>query len=167
MIRAVTLPMVILSALLCLAAATGADTGTVLKNTEIKAEPFRDAKVLATIKTGDKVEILKRVGGWFQIKRGNLDGWVRMLSIRRGEARKRAVAADDVLALASGRAGTGQVVATTGIRGLSEEELKTAKFTDAEVKKMESLKIAPEEAQKYAEAGKLAPQAVKHLRNPD
>lgn len=167
MIRGGIILVAFLSALIGFSSAIGADPGTALKNVEIKAEPFRDAKVLGALKTGDKVEILKRSAGWYQIKTGNRIGWVRMLSIRRGAARKRNVAADDVLALASGRAGTGHVVATTGIRGLNEEELKHARFNEAEVKKLESFTIAPEDARKFAEAGKLVAQKVDALRSPE
>jgi len=105
------------------------ESGAAVKTDELKAEPFRDAKTVGTLTTGDKVEILKKDGGWFQVKSGRGSGWVRMLSIRRGEARKASAGSEvaGLAGLASGRAGTGRVVATTGIRGLNEEELKAAK----------------------------------------
>ena len=60
----------------------------VLKTDNLMAEPFRDAKTVGSLATGDNVEILKKQGGWFQVKSAKGSGWVRMLSIRRGEARK-------------------------------------------------------------------------------
>ena len=114
------------------------ETGTALKTDKLMAEPFRDAKTVGSLSTGDKVEILKKQDGWFQVKSAKGSGWVRMLSIRLGEARKGTVDTTGMLGLASGRAGTGTVVATTGIRGLSEEDLKAAKYSEPELKKVES-----------------------------
>ena len=159
---AVLLPMVTLAAGMALAG----DAGTALKADDLKAEPFRDAKTVGSLTTGDRVEILKKQGGWFQVKSGKGSGWVRMLSIRRGEARKGGDDAAGVLGLASGRAGTGQVVATTGIRGLNEEDLKAAKYNEAELKKAESFAAPQADARKFAAEGKLVARKVQYLPAP-
>jgi hypothetical protein len=137
--------------------------GTVLKADKLKAEPFRDAKVVGSLATGDNVEILNKQGGWYQVKSAKGGGWVHMLSIRRGEARKDNVDATGLLGLASGRAGTGHVVATTGIRGLSEEDLKAAKYNETELKKAESFGVTRAEATKFAAEGKLTARKVDYL----
>ena len=69
-----------------------------------------------------------------------------------------------VLAAASGRAGTGQVVSTTGIRGLSEEELKAAKFNESEVKTLEGYTLSADEGRQFANAGKLIPITFANLK---
>ena len=71
-----------------------------------------------------------------------------------------------LLGLASGRAGTGKVVATTGIRGLSEEDLKAAKYNETELKKAESYGVTRAEAQKFAAEGKLTARKVEYLPAP-
>jgi len=144
------------------------ENGAAIKADELKAEPFRDAKTVGTLSTGDKVEILKKDGGWFQVKSARGNGWVHMLSIRRGEARK-ASAGNEVAGLAglaSGRAGTGRVVATTGIRGLDEEELKAAKFNEAELKLAESYLASRAQAQQFAAKGKLTARKLDYLPDP-
>ena len=146
--------------------ALAGDAGTALKADDLKAEPFRDAKTVGSLATGDRVEILKKEGGWLQVKSAKGSGWVRMLSIRRGEARKGSGDAAGVLGLASGRAGTGQVVATTGIRGLNEEELKAAKYNETELKKAESFGTTQAEARKFAAEGQLVPRKVEYLPAP-
>jgi hypothetical protein len=153
---------------LLLAAGTtfAADTGTALKADVLKAEPFQDAKTVGSLAAGDRVEILKKEGGWFQVKSTKRSGWVRMLSIRRGEARKGSGDAAGVLGLASGRAGTGNVVATTGIRGLSEEDLKAATYDEAELKKAESFGVTEEEARRFAAEGNLVARKVEYLSAP-
>jgi len=149
--------------LLLSAAVCAAESGTALKSDELKAEPFRDAKTVASLATGDKVEILKKDGGWLQVKSAKGSGWVRMLSIRKGAARKGSGDTAGLLGLASGRAGTGKVVATTGIRGLNEEELKSAKFNEQELKLDESYATSRAGAQKFAAQGKLAARKFDYL----
>lgn len=155
-----------LAALLLSGALHAAESGTALKPDDLKAEPFRDAKTVAKLASGDKVDILKKNGGWYQVKSAKGKGWVRMLSIRKGDARKGGGDASGVLALASGRAGTGKVVATTGIRGLNEEELKSAKFDEAELKRAESYASSKSAAAKFAAAGKLAARRFDYLPAP-
>ncbi len=152
--------------LLAAGPAWAAETGTALKNDDIKAEPFRDAKTIAPLAKGESVEILKKEGGWYRVKSPKASGWVRMLSIRKGEARKESGAAAGLLGLASGRAGTGKVVSTTGIRGLNEEDLKAAKFDEAELKRVDSYAVTKDKAQAFAKQGGLAPRKFDYLTAP-
>ena len=155
-----------LAALIFSGALHAAETGTALKSDDIRTEPFRDAKTVAKLATGDKVDILKKDGGWYQVKSAKGRGWVRMLSIRKGDMRKSGGSASGLLALGSGRAGTGKVVATTGIRGLNEEELKAAKFDEAELKRAESYATNKSAAAKFAAAGKLTARPFDYLPAP-
>jgi len=157
---------VTLAALLLSGALHAAESGTVIRGDELRTEPFRDAKIVAKLTAGDKLDILRKDGGWYQVNSAKGRGWVRMLSIRKGDARKGGGDASGVLALASGRAGTGKVVATTGIRGLNEEELKSAKFDEAELKRAESYATGKAEAARFAAAGKLAARPFDYLPAP-
>ena len=140
-----------------------AETGTVLKVDDIRTEPFRDAKSVAKVAVGDSVNIITQDNGWLQVSSAKSKGWIRMLSIRRGDTRKVGADAKGVLALTSGRAGTGAVVASTGIRGLTEEELKQAQFNEEEVKLAESYASNKLAAAKFAAQGKLAARSVAYL----
>ncbi len=140
-----------------------AEIGTALKNDDIKGEPFRDAKTIGPLVKGESVDILKKEGGWYWVKSSKAIGWVRMLSIRKGEARKESNAAAGLLSLASGRAGTGKVVSTTGIRGLNEEDLKAAKFDEAELKRVDSYAVTKDKAQAFAKQGGLVARKVDYL----
>ncbi len=156
--KAITL-FVLLSA----QAAWAAENGTLLKPDELKAEPFRDAKTVKSLTVGEKVEIVSKDGGWFKVKAGKSNGWVRMLSVRKGDAVKSKGEAAGLLSLASGRAGTGKVVATTGVRGLNEEELKAAKFDEPEVRLAESYAVKRSDAQQFAAQGKLLARPFDYL----
>lgn len=161
--RANRMGMAALLGLLLQSAAMAAESGTALKADAIRAEPFGDAKQVATLAKGDTVEILKKDGGWLQVKSAKGKGWVRMLSIRKGDAKKGSGEAEGLLSLASGRAGTGKVVATTGIRGLNEEELKAASFNAQELKLDESYAVSKADAQKFAKQGKLVARPFGYL----
>lgn len=154
----------ILLAVLLMPLAHAGESGVVIKADELKAEPFRDAKKVGALAAGDQVDIVKKDGGWLNVKSAKGKGWVRMLSIRRGAApAKSAAGASGLSSLASGRAGTGKVVATTGIRGLNEEELKAAKYDEAEVKLAESYATSRADAKKFADKGKLKVQKVDYI----
>jgi hypothetical protein len=153
--------------LLIAANAQAGESGTTIKADSLKASPFADADTLATLPSGTHVDILKKDGGWFQIKSNKGSGWMRMLSIRRGNTKSAGNELSGLAGLASGRAGTGKIVATTGIRGLNEEELKAAKYDEKQVSQAESYASTRLEAQKFAAAAKLKPQQVNYLPNPN
>jgi len=151
--------------LLCLTAQTGiaGEAGSALKADEIKAEPFRDAKTVGKLAAGAKVDIVKRDGGWLMISSPK-KGWVKMLSIRRGAATSApGVKPSGIAALASGRAGTGKVVSSTGVRGLNEEELKNAKFDEKELTLAESYAVNKKDAEQFAAKAKLKARRVNYL----
>ncbi len=152
-----------LCALLAAQPLWAAETGTLSKAEELKAEPFRDAKTLKNMVAGEKLEILGKEGGWYKVKAGKGSGYVRMLSIRKGDAKAKASEAAGLLALSSGRAGKGTVVATTGIRGLNEEELKAAKFDAEQLRLAESYAVNRGDAKKFAAQGKLAARPFDYL----
>ena len=88
-----------------------------------------------------------------------------MLSVRKGAARK-ANEVTGLAGLASGRAGTGKVVATTGVRGLSEEELKAAQFNESEVNNMEAQTVSKDDSRRFAAQGKLKSSRFDYLAKP-
>jgi hypothetical protein len=152
-----------LPALLLANISIAAETGSALKNDSIRFEPFADAKVTGTFKRGDSLEILSKKGAWLQVKSKKNTGWVRLLSVKRGGTNA-SNQVGGVLAAASGRAGTGQVVSTTGIRGLSAEELKAAKFNESEVKTLESYTQSAEQGRQFANAGNLKTVSFSNLK---
>jgi uncharacterized protein YraI len=156
----------LLLAMLAMQGVLAAETGTALKAEVVRAEPFGDAKSLGTLAAGEKVSILKKDGGWLQVKSGKRTGWVRMLSISKGAASNKGSSAAGLLGLASGRAGTGKVVATTGVRGLNEEELKAARFDERELRQAESFATGRADAQRFASQGKLKTQQFEYLPAP-
>jgi hypothetical protein len=141
--------------------ALAGEAGTALKADTLRKEPFADAKTVGSLAKNDSVEILSKKGAWLQVKSKKSTGWVRLLSVKRGAASSSASSVADI---ASGRTGTGNVVSTTGIRGLSAEELKAAKFNEEEIKKMESYQVSTGAAQSFASAGGLSATKMAYLK---
>lgn len=155
----------LLAALLLLPGiALAAETGTALRDDTLRKEPYADAKSAGTLKRNDKVDIIGKQGAWLQVKTRQASGWVRLLSVRRTSGSSNEAAG--VLGLASGRTGTGQVVSTTGVRGLNEEELKSAKFNEEEVKQLEGDSVSADEGRKFADAGGLKSRKLDYLPAP-
>lgn len=158
------LAMLLMSA----SAAHAGERATAIKTDTLRSAPFSDAKSIATLNSGSSVEIIKRQGGWYQIKSPQGSGWIRMLSLRKGDASKPSAgsSASSLAGLASGRAGTGKVVSTTGIRGLNEEELKAAHFDEKEISLAESYLTSRIEAQKFAAKARLKATQMDYLPKP-
>jgi len=131
-----------------------AETGSALKADIVRKEPYADAKKAGNMIKGEKLEILGKKGAWLNIKTAKTKGWVRLLSVKRGTV-SRSSQVKGVLDVATGRAGTGKVVATTGVRGLNEEDLKNAKYNEEEVLKMERYAQTVQQAQHFARQGGL------------
>ncbi len=142
-----------------------AESGTALKADTLRAEPFADAKAAGKIARNDKLEIIEKKGAWLRVRTPKSSGWVRLLSVKRGATAKSNEAAG-VLNVASGRAGTGQVVSTTGVRGLNEEELKAARFSEEEVASLERYLVTAEQAREFAAAGGLKERRQDYLPKP-
>ncbi|MCB5205606.1 SH3 domain-containing protein [Methylovorus mays] len=153
-----------LAAILFASSLAQAESGTALKNDTLRKEPYNDAKTSGQLKRGDKVDIVRKQGAWLQVKSAKTSGWVRLLSVRRAASTGNQAAG--VLSVASGRAGTGQVVATTGVRGLTEDELKQAQFSEPETKLLESYSVSAADGAQYAKAGGLKPIKLGYLPKP-
>ncbi|MES2636634.1 MAG: SH3 domain-containing protein [Pseudomonadota bacterium] len=139
------------------------EAGTALKADTLRLKPFTDAKTVGNLSKNDAVNILAKKGAWLQVKTKKTTGWVRLLSVKRGGV-SNSNQVGGIAAVASGRAGTGKVVSTTGIRGLSAEELKTAQFNEAEMKKLESFTLTPSDGQKFASSGGLTTSKLAYLK---
>jgi len=142
-----------------------AETGSALKADVLRQEPYSDALKIGNLARGETLQILNKKGAWLKVKTTQATGWVRLLSVKRGSAAL-FNPVKGVWDVASGRAGTGKVVATTGVRGLNEEELKNARYNEAEVKKMEHYIQTIQEGQQFAKKGGLKAIKFPYLPSP-
>lgn len=127
--------------------------GTVTRQTELKAEPSVAAPTLSTLAANTQVTITERQGGWLRVVSGEQRGWVRLLHVSSQPTARTAGAREELEAaarIATGRAGSGNIAVTTGIRGLDEQQLRDAKANEEELKKLEAFGVSAQDAQAHA-----------------
>lgn len=134
--------------------------GTVTRDDVIRAEPLATSATVAQVKTGAKLGILERNGFWRRVEGPEGQGWLKLSSVRveSGES-----AGAGLAALATGRGATGNVVTTSGTRGISAEDLTGSSPDTAELQRVEALAVAPEEARVFAADGGLVPRSLAYL----
>ncbi|OYZ04834.1 MAG: ligand-binding protein SH3 [Methylophilales bacterium 16-45-7] len=142
-------------------ACMAAESGTALKADTLRTQPYADAKSSGALVKNESLQILSKKGAWLQVKTKKATGWVRLLSVKRAGTGNALKGTMDV---ATGRAGTGKVVSTTGIRGLSAEELKAAKFNEAEMNKLDGYAVNKSVAQQFATSGGLSSNQTAYLK---
>lgn len=148
----------------CLAAgrATAQQAGTVKTEDVLRAEPSPTAAAVGGVAPGTKIAILERKAFWLRIKSGSATGWVKMSSVATegGSAGNPGALAG----LATGRLGSGNIVSASGTRGLSSEELKSARANFAALKQVQGMAISGEEASRFAAAGGLMTRSIEYVK---
>jgi len=149
-------------------AAIASEIGQTLVSTDLKSEPFADAKTMASLPANSAVDVLKRQGGWMQVKpAGNSEGWVKMTALKLGGATANTKGDSGMSALwntaMQGRSGNTGVTVATGVRGLSPEDMKNAQPAPEQVKKLDSLAATRSQAESAAKSGKLSRQNVDYI----
>ena len=155
-----------------LAGAANAESALTTRATELQAQPQSDSATITTLAENTKVEVIVRKGAWSQVKTATgQTGWIRMLSLKPESSAQQAPASSSnpVGALGSlltaGRTSNTATV-TTGVRGLSEEDLQNAQANPAEVEKMQKFSVDKNAAQSFAQRNKLAPVKIDYLPEP-
>jgi hypothetical protein len=141
--------------------ALGAETGTMLRNADLKSKPFLDAETLTKLPERAPVEVLARQGPWMQVRYQGKQGYVRMLQVRldlSDTALARAPATSSSGAIS--RPSSGAPMVTTGVRGFDEQALMDAEPAPEQFELMVSYAATAEQAIKFAQSTPLAARTV-------
>ena len=144
----------------------GAETAVTVKATELKQEPYSDATTLATLPGQTSVEVLKRQGGWTQVKPPSVSqGWVRMLSLRFGDGSAKQGDSGLGSLFNVARTGSSGTTVTTGVKGLdiTKDTVQNARPNMNELKRMHGYTVGKGEALKLAGSANLHKQSVEYL----
>jgi hypothetical protein len=141
-----------------------ADSGYVIRATDLKAKPYLDSDTMTKLPEKTPVEILTRQGPWMQVKAQDKTGYVRMLQVRlsvsdSAQARTSSAATSPVVTAAGRPAGSRPTV-TTGVRGFDEQGLKDAQPDPAAFEVMVGFAATRQQAQQFAQASPLTPRSV-------
>ena len=139
-----------------------AEPASVIRATELKQEPATDSATLAALPENAPVEALERKGGWTRVKTSRGEGWVRMLALRYkpGTAKAGDSGAKELYNVA--RTGSSGTQTTTGVRGLSAEQISNAQPNPAELNKLNEFAADRGAASGFAAEGSLTARSVEY-----
>ena len=143
------------------------ESGHAERERDARAEPRHDAKVVWKVPKDATFELIQRQNAWAEISHSGQQGWVLFFFVRPGEARKQNVGKElgGVLGLATKRQG-GQVTAVLGVRGITEEQLKGAKFNAEELRVLETHSVPLLAAGSFAKEAGLESRELDFLPAP-
>ena len=153
-----------LLALLLLPLLAHAEPATLVRASELKAQPATDAATVAQLAADAAVDAGERSGGWVRVKtQAGAEGWVKLLALRYGGpggAKRGDSGITQAINVA--RTGASGTQVTTGVRGLDEADIKTARPNPAELKRLEGYAESKQSSASFAEGGKLKAQRVEY-----
>jgi len=140
------------------------------RSTELKERGAAEARTVATLPENTAVKVLARGGGWTQVDAGSQKGWVRVFHLRFPATVEAASSSSgNPLSGISSALGFGRkssertTIATTGVRGLSPEDLKNASADPAALAKLQTYRADRAAAEKFARDAKLVAVVVEYL----
>lgn len=151
---------------LALSALAWGTQGSLLRAESLRAAPAANAAIVAGLAKGSAVDVLARQGGWMKVRSGTKVGWVRLLSVRPGQSRTGGSDLAGVAGLVTRRPDASRVVSVAGVRGLSEEDLKSAKFNAPQLEKMDTYGVSAAAARRFAASQELKARQVAQLPAP-
>jgi co-chaperonin GroES (HSP10) len=139
--------------------AVSSANAVMLKTDDLRAEPDSTSTALTRVEKGVRVRLLSSRSGWSQVSSAGKTGWVRVLSVS-SDARD-GIDLADVGAL--GKTPQGKVVAVAGVRGLDQENLKSASFNAADLALLHTYGSSRSEAEQFAHAAGLQAREMAYL----
>jgi len=140
-------------------------TGVVFIDIKLMDTPSHNGETITTLAADSVITIEQRQGSWTKVATTEYTGWVPTLTIRiksvvtREDFKAAAVEVSDKIEDETNT----QVVATMGIRGLDEEELKQAKFNKKQLALLESYYANKKQLTAFSQAGELKPKDIAYI----
>jgi len=138
------------------------------RSTELKERALADARTVATLPENSAVKVLARSGAWTQVDASGQKGWVRVFHLRfpasvetTSSSGGSGLLSGATSLLGFGRDTSKQAnLSTTGVRGLTPEDLKNANPDPEAVKKMQSYRAEKPAAEGFAREARLSSQTI-------
>ena len=140
-------------------------TGVVFIDIKLMDTPSHDGETMTILAADSVITVEQRQGSWTKVATAEHTGWVPTLTIRiksvvtREDFKAAAVEVSDKIEDETNT----QVVATMGIRGLDEEELKQAKFNKKQLALLESYYANKKQLTAFSQAGELKPKNIAYI----
>ena len=98
-----------------------AQDALILQSTQVRQDSSATSQKIFDVAAKKSVKVLEKKGFWVKIEADGKSGWVKLSDIELPGI------SNNIDPLSTGRAASGNIVNTAGVRGLSPEELKGAK----------------------------------------
>jgi hypothetical protein len=143
------------------------------RSTELKDRGANDARTVATLPENTAVKVLQRGGAWTRVDAAGQSGWVRVFHLRFPATVEPSSPSSAVGGFFSGAASAlvgretskPATIATTGIRGLSPEDLKNANPDPAALAKLQGYRADKPAAERFARDAKLAAVSIDYAED--
>jgi hypothetical protein len=155
----------------CVAMTAHAASAITNKPTELQAQAKADAATIATLPENTKVDILRSMGAWREVKAATgQTGWVNMFNLKaEGSGAAASGSANPMGALGSllsgGRTGNDATVGTN-VKGLTKEDVQNAQANPAEFQKLQGYAVKKASGQAFAQKSKLNATTVEYFPEP-
>lgn len=178
------LQLVLFSLVLATPAMASQDA-VVVRQAVVYAKASSTSNRVGKISAGARISVFTRQGGWKEIfsESESITGWVRSYQVREGAYAPeiKSETQSDSRGFLSGLASfsrkassfftsssgsTSSGTATIGVRGLSEQEIKSAQADFVELEKMHKFASNKKRARQFARSGSLEPKKVAFISGP-
>jgi len=136
-------------------------SAVLVKEETLRAAPRSDSQALATLPTHSNVLVQGRQGGWYRVTaKPKQDGWLRLFALRFQSAATVPGSSGVGSLVSAVRTGHSDVTATTGVRGLTQQDLNQARADFNALRTMTSYRVDAGSARAFAAEGKLRPREL-------
>ncbi len=125
----------------------------------LHAEPGSQSSVLMELKAQTPVLILERQGGWYRVQVETLaePGWVKLHQLRYSSTAT--APSENLIDLALGDSSP---TVATGVRGLSEAEIKAGVQQSLTLQRVNRYHVERSEAEQFAASGQLRARSIRY-----
>jgi Caspase domain/Domain of unknown function (DUF4384) len=156
------------AALLCVAPGVGAQTTTLARATELRADKLPNAQVIAPVAAGTNLRVVSLEGGWAYVEQAGKLGWVRASTLNL-QLNRSAVSDVDSGRLATG--GTVNAALTLGVRSLPPRSNRHAliigvsQYADPNTPALPGARVDRESATQMANAMQVPASNIVYLQD--
>ena len=138
------------------------------RETSLRRLPDPASPLVRMLPEASAVLVTERRGGWYLVRAGTDEGWVQLMHLTRtgASASSATGVVDEISAIATGRAGAGNIASTTGIRGLKAEDLQLASPNMAALTELDQHAVSSAKAAEAAAAWGLTARKIAYLPEP-
>ncbi len=155
-------------ATICLASLAGyglAQSSSLTRATELRAEKVASSSVVSQLAVGSAVQVVSLEGGWAQVQAGGKSGWVRASSLALNSG------ASAVSSMSAGREAKGNTALTLGVRSLAARSNRHAliigvgRYGDPSIPALPGAQIDKESATQMATAMQVPASNITYLHD--